>query len=36
LGFESDDGFSGEEAGAFSVVLFSEDEVGIANEKALL
>jgi hypothetical protein len=36
LGFESDDSFIGEEAGAFSVVLFNEDEVGIANEKAFL
>lgn len=34
--FENDDSFAGEEAGALSLVLFSEDEVGIANEKALL
>ncbi len=34
--FVNEDGFGGEEAGAFSVVLFSEDEVGIANEKAFL
>jgi hypothetical protein len=32
----SDDGFNGEEAGAFSMVLLSEDEVGIANEKDFL
>ena len=34
--FGSDDGFAGEEAGAFSTVLFNEDEVGIANEKDFL
>ena len=32
----NDDGFSGEDAAAFSVVLFLEDEVGIAKEKAFL
>jgi hypothetical protein len=34
--FVNDDGFSGEDAGAFSVVLFFEDEVGIAKDKAFL
>lgn len=34
--FGSDDDFTGEEAGAFSMVLFNEDEVGIANEKDIL
>jgi|SRR6267154_4291902 len=34
--FVNDDGFSGEDAGAFSAVLFLEDEVGIAKEKAFL
>lgn len=32
----SDDGLTGEEAGAFSIVLFSDEEVGIANEKDFL
>lgn len=32
----SDDGFTGEEAGAFSIVLLSEEEVGIANEEDFL
>jgi hypothetical protein len=34
--FVNDDGFSGEDPGAFSAVLLLEDEVGIAMEKAFL
>lgn len=34
--FGSDDGFCGELARARSMVLFMEDEVGIANEKDCL
>ncbi len=32
----SDDGFTGEEAGALSIVFCNEDEVGIVNEKDFL